>query len=384
MDQIFFNLNPALKQFIENTIRQSNQLQKESEKSSKSEKGKHAKGVDSFDHVQAGNVLGEELLGHLGSTLSYMGSSGRYTKSEQEEEQSEAQESSVPRPEASAKEEADRVEIGSEKKEGERKKHSQGDESSSDEEEGEAGSPEGSDILLEGEGSSGALSLDLPDTFGNAQEETSLSEETLEDQVHKFLLNNLIIAGDENLKGKLAAILSIAGSKLLSRCTAFGVRIFLIPKGMDLRQLGVRDCPDSLKDLRAGYLPSLRTCIIGEEIVEGWSSARYNLPMYLLAHAFDHAMGQDSFASLKSPAVLSSFHACKQRKEGHQFLDGYASIGPVQYFASVVAAYFSGSANGAPWAASRNDLYDLDRSVYLYLDYLFRKNDETHSLPARQ
>lgn len=108
-----------------------------------------------------------------------------------------------------------------------------------------------------------------------------------------------------------------------------------------------------------------RRCLIGKP--------RFFHPaLYYFAHAFDHAQGGDTFSSRKAAAVVACFEASTRAHSGFDFVDELAAADPVRYFARSIAVYLGQDDCSDPlW--SHQDLYDFDRSMYDYLQYLFAR-----------
>lgn len=172
----------------------------------------------------------------------------------------------------------------------------------------------------------------------------------------------------------------VLGEKILETCLKFGVKIVIIRK--DQKVSDVLPGGETIEDLRAGYSENLKVCFVGEEWVrpEYQNLYRFNPSIYLMAIAFDHSTGEDSFASLKSPFVLNNYHACRREESGHLFIDGLSAFSPVEYFAQTLEAYLQLEDNSVAndmtlkiyegKICTRNELYNIDRSMYQYIDYL--------------
>jgi hypothetical protein len=132
--------------------------------------------------------------------------------------------------------------------------------------------------------------------------------------------------------------------------------------------------------IRYGYFPADKLMVIGEEIVEE-GNPLIRIPVLYFAHVFDHSLGDQGFASEKSPAVLASYKACLNREPGHLFIDSYSAASPVHYFAQTVEAFLTaphGQLTGGyddrhSFLCTKEELYDIDRSMYAYIEYLFRQ-----------
>jgi hypothetical protein len=94
--------------------------------------------------------------------------------------------------------------------------------------------------------------------------------------------------------------------------------------------------------------------------------------LYYFAHAFDHAQGVETFSSRKAAAVVACFESSTRASSGFEFVDELAAADPVRYFARSVAVYLGrDDCSDALW--THQDLYDFDRSMYDYLQYLFAR-----------
>lgn len=170
---------------------------------------------------------------------------------------------------------------------------------------------------------------------------------------------------------KLRAILSRFGAGVLAGCVAQHAKVCLVPRGQLRNYPALRnlDGAHSLAKTGAAYVSETHTCLVAEEVFDG-APLGFHPALYYFAHAWDHALGGDEFASLHSPAVRASYEACRTKMDGHMFADSMAQESPVHYFAQSVEAYLSENDCRSPlW--SRDDLYDFDSSMYSYIEYLF-------------
>lgn len=150
------------------------------------------------------------------------------------------------------------------------------------------------------------------------------------------------------------------GKRILKKCLDFGVRIW------------VRSSPDR-GFYSGGYSRGDKVCSVSRESLsrkEEFVSARFYMAM-----AFDHALGDGEFSSSKSPAVLSSWRLCRDFEPGHMFQDSFSASDPSLYFAQSVESYLRGPEDAAPDSPlfGHDELYDYDRSMFSYIDYLFGK-----------
>jgi hypothetical protein len=171
--------------------------------------------------------------------------------------------------------------------------------------------------------------------------------------------------------------LCVFGANLLALCRDFGIRIHVITRDSALLPLAGLDV-DSLRALRWAYVPSLKACLVKEDALTA-PNPGFNGLVLSFCHAFDHALGGESFASVRSPAVLSNYRACLSSEPGRMFPDGYSALSPTHYFAQALESYLSapfGKLTGPDDGGrlfTKEDLYDLDRPMFQYIDYLFRE-----------
>jgi len=184
------------------------------------------------------------------------------------------------------------------------------------------------------------------------------------------LLQRLIV-GDATTQAyrRLQHLLGRFGAGVLRTCLEQKSRVFLLPRGEGLGSHPLV-ASGGMDDARgAVYLTASRSCVVEEELLYS-APFGFHPVLYYFAHAFDHALGGEDFASVRSPAVGASFQACQQG--GHQFADPLAATSPVHYFAQAVESYLNDNDCYEPlW--TRADLYDFDRSMYEYVDYLFKR-----------
>ena len=80
----------------------------------------------------------------------------------------------------------------------------------------------------------------------------------------------------------------------------------------------------------------------------------------------------DQFSSAKAAAVLACFDASAKGQNGSDFVDELAASDPIRYFARSVSIYLGRDDCAEPiW--THQDLFDFDRSMYDYLQYLFAR-----------
>jgi len=221
----------------------------------------------------------------------------------------------------------------------------------------------------------------LKDEEEDVSDEIKSSEEYKREQRNKNRVKKMMVYyPDVKTAKNLVQEMYVLGEKFLETCLNFGVKIVLLKKGESLSD--IIPGTETTGPLRAGYYEKHKICFIGEEWVspEYQELYRFNASVYLIALAFDHATGEDSFASLKSPFVLNNYHACRREETGHQFVDGLSANSPVEYFAQSVESYFQ--QDESPLSpdltlrvfegkiCTRNELYYTDLSMYQYIDYL--------------
>lgn len=171
---------------------------------------------------------------------------------------------------------------------------------------------------------------------------------------------------------RLQRLMTRFGPAVLTACAAQKVKMVLLPRGS-----GVKSHP-TVKNALSGagacggaYLPESRTCLVEEEALMT-APRGFHPALFYFAQAWDHALGGEEFASVQSAAVKASFDACRRALPGHAFPDGMAAESTVHYFAQAVEAYLSeNDCVDALW--TREDLYDFDRSMYSYVEYLLKR-----------
>lgn len=186
--------------------------------------------------------------------------------------------------------------------------------------------------------------------------------------------------------------LKIFGIRVLETCCESGERVLLIPIGKsleDYRSLLTQEYDSSIMKMKYGYLPNEHLVVLNEEVILN-GNPRVQIPVMYFAHAFDNALGQEGFASEKSPAVLSNYNSCLDRERGHIFIDSYSAISPVHYFAQAVEAFLT-APHGQLTATfpdnrdplcSKEELYDIDRPIYSYIEYLFKQVNRGDEMKA--
>ncbi|MFP4498630.1 MAG: hypothetical protein ACLFQV_10500 [Vulcanimicrobiota bacterium] len=201
---------------------------------------------------------------------------------------------------------------------------------------------------------------------------------------YKEAFDSLVVKEEENSSFEmLTDYLKLFGLGVLETCVENDERLLLIPRNGKLGDypgLLKQKYDPSVKNMRWGYLPLEKMVFIAEEVLTN-IDPKVKVPILYFAFSFDHALGSEGFASEKSPAVLSNYNACKNREPGHQFLDSFSALSPIHYFAQSVEAYLSGFEPGVNAITARNfrgfnpreHLYDVDRAMHSYLEYLFKR-----------
>ena len=210
------------------------------------------------------------------------------------------------------------------------------------------------------------VEFEAPEASAPEVDQAPLSDEL------EALLRTLVPGEASPGRTRLVRLLGRFGAGVLATCAARKVRVCLVPRG------GLRSHP-VLKNSELGracggaYLPESRTCLVEEDVVAE-PPRGFHPALYYFAQAWDHALGGEDFASARSAAVKASFEACRQRLPGHAFPDGMAAESPVHYFAQAVEAFLAENDCVEPlW--TREDLYDFDRSMFSYVEYLFKQGN---------
>jgi len=211
-----------------------------------------------------------------------------------------------------------------------------------------------------------------------ASEEATPAVEAEPLPAHLEAVLSALMQGDSRSAAwpRLQRLLGRFGPGVLGVCAGQKVRVCLLPRGSGVRSHPtVRAAVGQGKARGGAYLPESRTCLVEEEVLSAppWG---FHPVLFYFAQAWDHALGGEEFASLQSAAVKASFDACQHGLPGHSFPDGFAGESPVHYFAQAVESYLSENDSTEPlW--TREDLYDFDRSMFSYVEYLFRQGNRT-------
>ncbi len=172
----------------------------------------------------------------------------------------------------------------------------------------------------------------------------------------------------EYIRSVLNYQLGSFGPRVLKLCSNFGVKIMVKSSPIDSMFPGENFSPHSA----CAYIAEQKLCVLDEKVLtykEEFVSSRF-----FMAIAFDHALGGGIFSSQKSAAVLSSYGLCKENEPGHSFCDSFASSSPIFYFAQAVESYLRKPGDTTQSHIYDHDgLYDYDRSMFMYIDYLFNE-----------
>ncbi len=176
----------------------------------------------------------------------------------------------------------------------------------------------------------------------------------------------------------LRLLLSRFGKGVLDTCMRDGLKVKLLPHQELKTTVWAADSSLQGHEIGQGaYLAKERVCLIAAELftrsAQDDSIYGFHPALYYFGMAWDHALGEGNFASLQSPVIKANAQACQTGLEGHCAPDPMSCSDPVNYFAQSVEAYFSANdCCEALW--SREDLYDFDRLMYDYLEYLHLKS----------
>ena len=181
-----------------------------------------------------------------------------------------------------------------------------------------------------------------------------------------------IIIGDVSCLAyrKLQVLLARFGRGVLRQCLDCGTKVYLLPPDAPLtaHPLLANSLDGQAED--AAYLVSARACVF-ETACLTRPPYGFHPVLFYFGYAYDHALGGEDFVSLHSPAVQASYQACL--KAPSRLTDELAGLSPIHYFAHAVASYLGENDCSEPiW--TRQDLYDFDRSMYEYVDYLFKRH----------
>lgn len=168
-------------------------------------------------------------------------------------------------------------------------------------------------------------------------------------------------------------LLSLFGLGALRLCGRAKVKVHILDEDhfMTFPELAAMALPPESHPVDGAYLVKSKTCLIDRRCLTE-KPQFFHPALYYFAHALDHAQGGDDFSSRKAAAVRACFDASCNGYDGRDFVDELAATDPVRYFARSVSIYLGRDDCDSPiW--THQDLYDLDRSMYDYLEYLFAR-----------
>ena len=200
--------------------------------------------------------------------------------------------------------------------------------------------------------------IELPQNLGEITQ-------AVEKIIDGMLLN---APSTEYIKSVLYYQLSSFKSRILKLCSDFGVKIKLKTSSLAV------EFPQEkfLSNSACAYISAQKLCVLDENVLTHKEEALSS--RLFMAMAFDHALGKDNFSSLKSPAVLSNYGLCRDNEPGHMFCDSFSANNPVNYFAQSLESYLRKDGDTVKSCIYNNEeLYDYDRSMYMYIEYLFKE-----------
>lgn len=183
----------------------------------------------------------------------------------------------------------------------------------------------------------------------------------------------IVTPDDEPGYEECIRLLSRFGLGAIRLCQKAKVKVHILDeKGFkthpELQGLGL-DGEDYPVD--GAYLVESRSCLIDRRCLTE-KPKFFHPALYYFAHALDHAQGGDDFSSRKAAAVLACFDASCNGFNGCDFVDELAAADPVRYFARSISIYLGRDDCTEPiW--THQDLFDFDKSMYDYLQYLFAR-----------
>lgn len=187
------------------------------------------------------------------------------------------------------------------------------------------------------------------------------------------LLAKLIIGDSSSLSfRRLQALLARFGRGVLRLCLEAGCKVYLLPPGARLQSHPLLADSVTASSMDAAYLAPVRACVF-EDICLSRAPYGFQPVLHYFGYAFDHALGGEDFASLRSPAVQASYQASLSAT--YKIVDSLAGLSPVHYFAQALESYLSENDAIEP-ICTRADLYDFDRSMFEYIDYLFKRQNK--------
>lgn len=212
-----------------------------------------------------------------------------------------------------------------------------------------------------------APQITLPSTGQAAEVEPNLA------QLARNLIKN---AAHEAGYEECVRLLSRFGAGALRLCAKEKVRVEILDEEGFGDHLALQSLGLTAEEIPAdgAYLVDARLVLVDRRGLV--AKPRFFHPaLYYFAHAFDHAQGGETFSSRKAAAVVACFETSTRAHSGFDFVDELAAADPVRYFARSVAVYLGRDDCTDPlW--SHQDLFDFDRPMYDYLQYLFARLDK--------
>lgn len=186
---------------------------------------------------------------------------------------------------------------------------------------------------------------------------------------------SLLIRSPEGEPGydECIRLLSRFGLGAIRLCNRAKVGVHILDEKdfLSFPALAEMELPPEDMPVDGAYLVEERACLIDRRCLTE-KPQFFHPALYYFAHALDHAQGGEDFSSRKAAAVLACFDASCSGLHGCDFVDELAAADPVRYFARSVAIYLGRDDCTDPiW--THQDLYDFDRSMYDYLQYLFAR-----------
>jgi hypothetical protein len=183
----------------------------------------------------------------------------------------------------------------------------------------------------------------------------------------------IVTPDDEPGYEECVRLLGRFGLGAIRRCSRAKVKVHIldVPEFARFPELVEMDLEPEEFPVDGAYLAKSRTCLIDRRCLT--EKPRFFHPaLYYFAHALDHAQGGEDFSSRQAAAVLACYDASCTGLHGADFVDELAACDPVRYFARSVSIYLGRDDCTDPiW--THQDLYDFDRSMYDYLQYLFAR-----------
>ena len=185
----------------------------------------------------------------------------------------------------------------------------------------------------------------------------------------------LLIATPEDEPGyeECIRLLSRFGLGAIRICSKAKIKVHILDEAAftrfdELVEMGL-DPEDFPVD--GAYLVKSKNCLIDRRCLTE-KPKFFHPALYYFAHALDHAQGGEDFSSRKAAAVLACYESSASGYNGADFVDELAATDAVRYFARSVSIYLGRDDCDDPiW--THQDLFDFDRSMYDYLEYLFAR-----------